>query len=254
MMIDADCHISSHKFDALAITADELIAQMDRNGIDQSLVWLKPPYNKDITPENRAIHEAVKKYPGRLLGFGWANPMLGATHARDTIKQCFEEYGLLGVKFNGAQDNYRIDDPALALPLIEYAAGFGKVLAFHIGSDSYENTHPYRLGHIAQRFPQIRFLLIHIGGAGVPSLHRAAIEVAQANPNITLIASNVYEFAVEMAIRELGVQRVCFGSDAPFRMQHVQLAMYQAMLRDASEEDRAWFFGKSIAQVLNADS
>lgn len=253
MIIDADCHISSQKFDALAITADELIAQMDRNGVDQSLVWLKPPYNKDITPENRAIHDAVKKYPRRLLGFGWANPRLGASHTRDTIRQCFEEYGLLGVKFNGAQDDYRIDDSALALPLplIEYAAGFGKPLAFHIGSDAYENTHPYRLGHIAQRFPETRILLIHIGGAGVPSLHRAAIEVALAHPNITLIASNVYEAAVEMAIHALGAQRVCFGSDAPFRMQHVQLAMYQTLLRDASDEDRAWFFGRSIASVLN---
>jgi hypothetical protein len=50
----------------------------------------------------------------------------------------------------------------------------------------------------------------------------------------------------------LGAQRVCFGSDAPFRMQHVQLAMAQALLRDASEKDRAWFFGKSIGHALNA--
>ncbi len=77
MIIDADCHISSHKFDRLAITADELIEQMDRAGVDKALVWLKPPYNKDIAPENRAIYEAVKKYPDRLLGFGWANPRLG---------------------------------------------------------------------------------------------------------------------------------------------------------------------------------
>jgi hypothetical protein len=30
MIIDADCHISSHKFDDLAITADELVEHMDR--------------------------------------------------------------------------------------------------------------------------------------------------------------------------------------------------------------------------------
>jgi Tat protein secretion system quality control protein TatD with DNase activity len=45
MIIDADCHISSHKFDGLAITADELVEQMDRAGVDKALVWLKPPYN-----------------------------------------------------------------------------------------------------------------------------------------------------------------------------------------------------------------
>ena len=77
MIIDADCHISSRKFNALAITAAELVAQMDRAGVDKALVWLKPPYNKKIEPENRAVHEAVRAHPDRLIGFGWVNPRLG---------------------------------------------------------------------------------------------------------------------------------------------------------------------------------
>jgi hypothetical protein len=129
MIIDADCHISSHKFDALALTAAELIAQMDRAGVDKALVWLKPPYDKEIAPENRAVYEAMRAYPDRLLGFGWTNPRLGAQGARDTIKQCFEEYGFYGIKFNGAQDDYIIDDPTI-LPLIEAAAAYDKPLAF----------------------------------------------------------------------------------------------------------------------------
>ena len=32
MIIDADCHISSHKWDGLAMTADELLHDMDRGG------------------------------------------------------------------------------------------------------------------------------------------------------------------------------------------------------------------------------
>ena len=77
MIIDADCHISSHKFDDLAMTADELVEHMDRARVDKALVWLKPPYNRDIEPENRAVYEATLKYPDRFLGFGWANPRLG---------------------------------------------------------------------------------------------------------------------------------------------------------------------------------
>ncbi len=53
MIIDGDCHISSRKFDSLAITGPELVAQLDRAGVDRALVWLKPPYNKDIDPETR---------------------------------------------------------------------------------------------------------------------------------------------------------------------------------------------------------
>lgn len=250
MIIDADCHISSHKFDSLAITADELVEQMDRAGVDKALVWLKPPYNKDIAPENRAIHAAVTKYPDRLLGFGWANPRLGAQATSDAIKRCFEEYGFLGIKFNGAQDDYVIDDSQLAMPHIEQAAAYGKPIAFHIGSDFFENTHPYRLGNIAARFPETQFIMIHMGGAAVPTLERAAIETAAKHPNITIIGSAIPEHAILRAIDTLGAERVCFGSDMPFRLMHVQLAMYRALLRDHDSAAQAMILGGNMARLL----
>jgi predicted TIM-barrel fold metal-dependent hydrolase len=250
MIVDADCHLSSQHWDGLAITANELIGQMDRAGVDKALVWLKPPYNKDIAPENKAVYEAIKAYPDRLIGFGWVNPRLGKVVASDTIRQCFEEYGFHGIKFNGAQDDYVIDDEGV-LPLIEQAAGYAKVIGFHIGADFYENTHPYRLGHIAALFPQTRFLMIHMGGAGKPSLERAAIEVAQQHSNILLIGSAIGERAILRAIKELGAGRVSFGSDTPFGLMHVQLAMYQALLRDTPVADRDLILGANLCRWLN---
>ena len=250
MIIDADCHISSHKCDGLAITAGELIHEMDRAGVDKGLIWLKPPYNKDIGPENEAVYTATRRYPDRLVGFGWANPRLGYKAASETIKRCFEEYGFYGIKFNGAQDDYVIDDDAV-LPLIEQAAGYGKVVAFHIGSDFYENTHPYRLRRIAARFPETQFLMIHMGGAGLPPLDRAAIETAAEHANITIIGSAIHEIAILNAISRLGPERVCFGSDMPFRLMHVQLAKYQALMRDLDETARCNILGGNIARLLN---
>ncbi len=250
MIIDADCHISSGKHDDIAITADDLLARMDRSGVDKALVWLKPPYNKDIEPENRAVYEAMKAHPDRLLGFGWTNPRLGPEAARSAIRQSFEEYGFYGIKFNGAQDEYVIDDEKLALPLIEEAAQYGKVIAFHIGADFYENTHPYRLGHIAERFPETSFLMVHMGGAGTPALDRSAVETAARYPNITLIGSAVPETAIVSAIRILGPDRLCFGSDTPFRLMHVQLAMYRALLEDFDTHTCEKVLGGNLARVL----
>lgn len=249
MIIDADCHISSSKWDGQAITAPELIAEMERAGVDKALVWLKPPYNKDIAPENRAIYEAMKRYPARLLGFGWANPRLGKQTTLDTIKQCFEEYGVYGIKFNGAQDEYVIDDKSI-LPFIEKAAAYGKPIAFHVGADFYENTHPYRLGAIAARFPQTQFLMVHMGGAAWRTLDRAAVETATLYPNLTLIGSAISETPILNAISALGAHRLCFGSDMPFRLMHVQLAAYRAMLRDASDADRDLVLGGNLARLL----
>ena len=249
-IVDADCHISSHKFDALAITADELVREMDRAGVDKALVWLKPPYDKNIDPENRAVYDAVRAFPDRLLGFGWANPRLGQHHAMETIRRCFEEYGFLGIKFNGAQDGYVIDDQELSVPVIEFAAGYGRPIAFHIGGDFPENTHPYRLGNIARRFPETRFILIHLGGASFPALDRAAIEVARDHSNIAVIGSAIHERAILQAIRTRGSERVCFGSDMPFFLMHTRLAMYEALLRDFEPEARACVLGGNILRLL----
>jgi uncharacterized protein len=119
-----------------------------------------------------------------------------------------------------------------------------------IGSDAYENTHPWRLGRIAARFPETTFVLIHIGGAALPALERAAIEIAAEHPNITLIGSAIHELAILQALHTLGPGRVCFGSDAPFRLMHVQLAKYRALLHDHDAQTQAEVLGGNILRVL----
>jgi hypothetical protein len=59
---------------------------------------------------------------------------LGLDAARAAVKRCVEEYGFYGVKLNGAQNSYYIDDPQLALPIVEEIARTGKLLAFHVGA------------------------------------------------------------------------------------------------------------------------
>ncbi len=250
MIVDADCHISSQRFDGLALTADDLVAAMDGAQVDQALVWLKPPYDKDIGPENRAVYDAARAYPDRLIPFGWVNPRLGERHALDTLARCFDEYGFHGVKFNGAQDDYVIDDEALVIPIVERAAAYGKVLAFHIGADFPENTHPMRLGRLAARFPDTTFLLIHLGGAAFPALDRAAIEVASAHHNLHVIGSAIHERAIIAALDTLGTDRVSFGSDMPFFLMHVRRAMYEALLEGRDEHTRRGIMGENILRVL----
>lgn len=254
MIVDADCHLASQKFDQFSMLASELVETMDHAGVDQAVVWLKPPYDRNIEPENQSVYDASQAYPGRFLPMGWTNPRLGAQRAADMLRRCYEEYGFAGIKFNGAQDGYVIDDDSLALPLIEKAAGYGKPIAFHIGADFYENTHPYRLKRIAQLFPEITFLMVHMGGAGAPALARSAIETAQACPNVLLIGSAIDEGYILWALRALGAERVCFGSDTPFGLMHVRLAMYRALLRDFCLEDQQKVLGGNITRVFQDSS
>ena len=249
-IVDADCHISPVE-EGGHIGYEELIRRMDRCRVDQALVWLTPVYTRQIEASNAYVREAVKAHPDRLLGFGWADPRLGVEKAKDEVRRCIDEYGFFGVKLNGAQNDFFIDDPAIAMPVVEEIAKTGKLVAFHCGSDAYDKTHPFRIAKIARRFPQMRILCVHMGGVRVPDLSQAAIELAQEHSNVTLIGSHASARAVLNAVRTLGADRVCFGSDTPFDLMHVALAMYGALLDgQVSEQDKANIMGGNILRLL----
>jgi predicted TIM-barrel fold metal-dependent hydrolase len=257
MIIDGDVHISPH-LGADRIGAEEALRRLDRAGVDRAICWLQPHYTiAEVEQSNAYIHRAMVRHPDRILGFGWANPHLGLDRAKDTIKRCLDEYGFYGIKLNGAQNGYYIDDPVLALPLIEELARAGKPLALHVGSDAFERTHPFRVAKIARQFPELQILLVHMGGAAVPDMSDAVIEFAQQCPNMHLIGSCVYATRVWKAIQALGPKRISYGSDTPFFFAHVEVAKYNAMLDgaildgDLLPEDKHNIMAGNLIRVLD---
>jgi hypothetical protein len=72
--------------------------------------------------------------------------------------------------------------------------------------------------------------MIHLGGVGFHDLSNAAIEVLAEHLNITAIGSAIRPQPILKAIKTVGAHRVCFGSDTPFELMHVELAKYHALL------------------------
>ena len=253
MIIDADTHISPFGEDAYDITVDELLRRLDRAKVDKAIVWLRPPYMREISEANRYVYDAMQNHSDRLIGFGWVDPHLGKEKMLDEVKRCHEEYGMYGIKLNGAQNSFYIDGED-ARPLIEAIVDTGLVLAFHIGTDAYEATHPYRMGKIAKQYPDTRMLMIHMGGVGFHDLSNAAIEVIAENPNIMGIGSGIRHVNVLKALKQLGVERVAYGSDAPFNLIHVEVASYYALMEDEfSAEEQNQVMCENIARFVGIE-
>ena len=72
----------------------------------------------------------------------------------------------------------------------------------------------------------------------------------QACPNVIAIGSAINELPILRALQQAGPERVCFGSDTPFGLMHVRLAMFQALLRDFSPADQVKVLGKNIARFV----
>ena len=249
-IIDADTHISPLN-EAVSFRAERLVDEMDRAGVARAVVWLQPPYMREIDSSLEYIYQSAKKYPDRLLPFGWANPHLGLEKSVETIKRCMLEYKFYGVKLNGAQDSYYIDDEKLTLPLIEEIAKFGGMICFHVGVDAYEYTHPFRVAKIARRFPETNFLLAHMGGVGKPDVSNACVEMARECPNLYLIGSQISFNAILSAIKKLGASRVLYGSDMPYDSMRACSAGCLALIKgEISEEDAALFMGGNVKRLF----
>ncbi|RJP26227.1 MAG: amidohydrolase [Candidatus Abyssobacteria bacterium SURF_5] len=248
MIIDADTHISPTGGE---FSVEKHLERMARAGIDKTLVWLRPDYEgTGIEGHNKYIYDAVQKYPDKLIGFGWADPTVSVKHALKMVRICTEEYGFYGVKMNGAQNHYYIDDPELGLPVAEAIAGTGKAIAFHIGPDEYERTHPFRAAKIARMFPETPVLMVHMGMTNV-DLNNAVIEMALECPNMALVGSATTYKAILQAIETLGASRVCFGTDAPFQWPHVVRAMYNSALEgEVTQKEKSLVMGGNIARIL----
>jgi predicted TIM-barrel fold metal-dependent hydrolase len=250
MIIDADVHISPFEL-GNSIHTMELIHRMDRSHVDKALTWLQPPYFPDIVKGNKYVYQATQDHPDRILGFGWTDPHHGIQSAIEEARRCVEEYGFYGVKLNGAQNSYYIDNEDFAIPVIEAIVKMNTILAFHVGTDAFEATHPFRLAKIARRYPETQILMVHMGGVAHHDLSNAAIEIAQECPNITLIGSAVQATKILKAVKTLGAGRVCFGSDTPFALMHVEIAKYNALLDgEVTPAEKELILGGNIAGLF----
>lgn len=244
MVFDADMHLSLTEGNGL--TAETALAAMDKAGIDKANIWLQPPYMRVIEDANRYIYESWRAHPDRFNATGWVDPHFGLERSTGMLRRCIEDYGMRTIKFNGAQNNYAIDKETLT-PLYEMIQSAGCAVAFHIGSDAFDYTHPYRAGNVARKFSGIRFMLVHMGGAGKPDLSEACIDVALTCPNVMLTGSAISYLSIIRAIRTLGPERVCFGSDAPFALPYVERTMYETFLPDITDAH-----GRDLIMAENA--
>lgn len=251
MIIDADTHISPIRGDN-RITAEKLVFIMDEAGVDKAVTWLQPECN--VSESNKYIYESKKRYPDRILGFGWANPKEGVQVAIENVKRCVHDYGFFGVKLNGAQNNFYIDDEELAFPVIEEIAKTGKIIAFHVGADFPDRTHPKRVAKIADKYPENKILMVHMGGAGTPDLSDEAIKVAKKYPNIYLIGSNISSEPILKAVHTLGANRVCFGSDTPFLFMANEVKRYNVLLNgEVKDAEKKMIMGGNIAKLFELE-
>ena len=243
-IFDTHTHIGHGLHHGRTYRAGQLIAAMDKHGVDRSVV-IPFPVVADYREAHNEIAQAIKDHPERIIGTACINPYIGAGDYRDEVKRCVEELGFRALKL---QPQFQPLDPLLTIGdfLYEAALEFKLPVIIHTGTGA-----PFALPSlyvvIARRFPELKIVLAHCGGGGL--FFAEAIVAAEQCPNIRLELSTLMPHHILQVLRHVPSSRLMIGSDLPENLTTELFKIHALEVADEIKQDILWntacqLFGK----------
>lgn len=227
-IVDAHCTIGDGRHATLS--ADELVDQLDTLEVEAAVVG---PPDRCLTVYNREGNDLVRtacaRHPGRLVGFATVNPWYGDAAVEELRRAAAD--GLVGLILHPPRQGFILVDD-VADPVLEVAGELG--LPVYVGTGTPAYALPLQLTEVARRYPQVRFLMGHMGHS---DFWIDSIPAAVAAPNVFAEISYKQPHVIREAVATLGADRVVYGSDAPFNAMRLELEKFTEVGLDEGERE-----------------
>lgn len=226
-----------------------IVAVADRMGIERMCVHMGLQFSKDPTPEklrreNDEVLRAIGKFPDRTFGFVYLNPKHVEASLAE-LERCVANGPMVGVKLWVAE---RCSAPELD-PIVRRAAELKAVIFQHtwfkVGGNDPGESSPADLVQLAARHPQTTLICGHTGGdweRGIRTIRGVKTLYSD------LAGSEPCAGYTEMAVRELGADRIIYGSDIGGRSFSSQLAKVHGA--DIPDEAKEKIFSGNLRRLL----
>lgn len=214
-------------------SGETLIANMDRLGVDISVV-VAPPPGPFYGEANAYVLEAVKKHPVRLVALFRANPHLEGEDGRfrDALGR-----GFSGLQLDPTNDGYGVGSNIME-PVVKVAEEEGVPVYIHSGDSIF--CPPEAVADYASRFQEVNF---------VTSNSRRAHRAVKGCNNIYLTTRPFPTLAFQRGYTdELDLDRIIFTSDAP--LGNLDLEMRRVELSRLEDEKRERILGGNLQRIL----
>lgn len=235
-----DCHVHAGLGQTLVspwttiADPEENLRNMDEAGIDQSVIF--PNSNRTYGEANQAIAEFCRKWPTRFIGFAKHDSLTEKGRIRDLLTHEVRELGLRGYKSHSPKPTAEVLDVVaeLRIPVLYHSARI---------SDAVE---------CARDYPGVDFIFAHLGSYSSRSLpeFQAALDAAQRLDNVYLDTSTVLETrCLELAIKEAGADKICFGSDGPDCDSRLEIFKIRMLKLPRDQEEK--ILGGNLRRLLS---
>ena len=246
---DLHCHLSGVPGDTPEARLGKLLEYADRMGISRLCVFMGMEWSHDPSPEkmrleNDEVLRAISRFADRALGFVYLNPK-HTQASLDELNRCVRDGPMVGVKLWVAQ---RCNAPELD-PIVERAVELKAIVFQHTWLKSTGNlpgeSTPMDLAELAARHPRATLICGHSGGDW-----ERGFRTIRSHKNVytDLSGGDPTAGVTEVAVRELGVSRVIYGSDVGGRSFASQLAKVAGA--DISETDKRRILGENLKRLL----
>jgi predicted TIM-barrel fold metal-dependent hydrolase len=247
---DLHCHINNVRGRTPEERMRELLRFAGRHGIARVVVFmgmshLRNPTAEQLREQNDQVLHALAHYHDRAFGLCYVSPEHVEMSLRE-IDRCVRDGPMVGIKLWVAR---RCEDRAID-PIIRRVAELNGLIYQHTwiktdGTQYEGESTPSDLVELSRRHPRTPLVCGHGGGTwelgvravrGVPTIY---FEIAGSDPTNGI---------VEMAVRELGAERVIYGSDAAGRSFASQLAKVRGA--DVPDEAKRLILGDNLRRLL----
>jgi predicted TIM-barrel fold metal-dependent hydrolase len=161
-------------------------------------------------PDNEMVREAVEQIPNAWALY-WANPRIEPDPA--AAAAYLDHPKFLGVKLHPLLDAYLPADPSVR-PMVDLAVERDVPILIHSGHEPF--SLPWSIEELAVAAPDSKIVMAHMGHGNIVYIN-AAVDIAERRPNVWLETSGMPSHTkVATAARRIGLERILYGSDAPF--------------------------------------
>jgi len=242
-----DCHAHMGPclgFDCPGSSVEEMVKTMDRVGIEKACVSHNLAIGPDFKLGNRLVHEAVKKYPNRFIGYAVINPNY-PEDIENELDLCFRDYGMRAIKFHGELHKYALDGENYRR-VLDFAESESLTILCH-GLGKFKT-----LCELSSEYKNVNFLIAHYGTWDMRTLPEV-IEVASKAPNVFLDSSGSVDWfgGFDEVVLKVGDKKMLFGSDFPWG--NLPFTMGRVLLSRISDEKKRRILGENANAILRID-
>ena len=256
MTVDLHVHPILVKGDAgsYATEVEKLLERMDRYGIQKANIvpliedssgLLAFPDEKSTIFCAEFLKKSVEEHRDRFFSMIWLNPYLDMEFLKNIIRKYVIEGNINGVKLLGEMNAADKRLEPLAAFLEENDIPVLYHCSYKTAQKGYSESNPSDIACLARKFPKLRITMAHLRGC----MFRG-VQIAKKIPNLSIDTGGSYyeDGYLEYALKELGPDRILFGSDYPGRNMAVQMSRIYSV--EMTDEDREKLLGCNAVRFL----